>query len=361
VSNIMMRNVLLLVPAAAILAGCGNLSQEDLLFLGAIPAKEALEVRPAGADSDVDDAAGTTTQAMEVQCAHEFDVKCHARNIAATLNTITFSLLGLVDKVVEFPPSKRAPGRRVWGPFFDFAGGGNTTRFEMVRVDGGRAYRFCLHAVVGRIDDKDADDVTCDTDVDEDSGLTLLLDGTLTPGTIDGARARTGAGTMTLQTGRVPDLAPFGRTMEINFANTDGQTDIDITVEGQPELFGVGEREPLKYTFFRDDDGSGDFGFVLFTNINKPEENLPRIERLDMVAKWLTNEAGVGRVRVTEGDLGAEVFVADQCWDSTQSEVFLAADYTADDLPYAALDPYVLEDVAQCPFDIADVELPALE
>lgn len=356
----MMRHFLALLPAAAVLVGCGNLSQEDLVFLGAIPAKEALEVRPAGAVSEAD-SDNTATRAMEVQCAHEFDVKCQARNIAFTLNTITFELLGLVDKVVEFPPSKRERGRRVWGPFFDFAGGGNTARFEMVRINGGASVRFCLHVVSGRIDDRDAEDITCDVDVDDDSGLSKFLDGTLTPGAIDGARARTGEGNMTLHTGRIPDVAQFGRTMTIDFANTGGRTDIDITVEGQREIAAVGERPPLSYSFFRADDGSGDFSFVMFANINKPEENAPRIERLDMVASWNTDEAGVGRVRVSEGDLGDEVFIADQCWDDTDTEVFVALDFTGDELPRAAVNPpYVIEDEDKCPFLVETVPLPEL-
>lgn len=355
----MMRNILLLVPVAAILAGCGNLSQEDLVFLGAIPAKEALEVRPAGAASEAD-AAGTETRGLQEQCTQALDVKCQARNIAGGLNGITFALLGLVDTVVEFPPTKREPGRRVWGPFFNFRDD-STTRFEMVRIDGGRTMRFCLHATKGAIKDRDADDITCDTDSDEDSGLKMILEGTLTPGTIDGSRARFGQGHMDLQTGRVPDFAPFGRTMSIDFDNTEGRTDIDILVAGQPEFGGVGERAPIEFSFFRNDDGAGDFGFVAFMNINKPEENKPRIERLDMVAKWDADEAGVGRARVTGGDLGGEEFLVDQCWDNTLTEVFLAADFTGDEDPRAALDPYVLDDEGQCPFLVETVPLPVLE
>lgn len=356
----MMRNFFLLLSAAAMLAGCGNLSQEDLLFLGAIPAKEALEVRPAGAVSEAD-SANSDSQAMEVQCAHELDVKCQARNIAVTLNTITFELLGIVDTVVEFPPSKRERGRRVWGPFFDFAGGGNTTRFEMVRTNGGTTVEFCLHAVRGRIDDKDAEDVTCDTDVDDDSGLQMLLSGELSPGAVDGARARFGRGFMVLQTGRVPDLAPFGRTMEITFDNTEDRTDIDILVVGQRPLDVLAERPPLNFSFEREADGSGTFGFQMFANIHKPEEGRPLIERLNLVAEWNADEAGVGRARVTEGELGTEEFLVDQCWDDADREVFLAVDFTGDELPRAPVNPpYVAADEDECPFLVETVPLPEL-
>jgi hypothetical protein len=344
---------------AASLVGCGNLSQEDLVFLGAIPAKEALEVRPAGARGDAD-APGEETQAMEEQCAHELDVKCQARNIATLLNTVTFSLLALVDAVVEFPPSKREPGRRVWGPYFDF-GNGTTSRFEMLRVDGGAAYEFCFHAVRDNIRDRDADDVTCDTDIDEDSGLTLILSGKLSPGSIDGARARFGRGTMLLQTARVPEFVAFGRTMTIDFDNTENETNINITVEGQPVFNGVAEREPLNYAFARGADGAGTFDFAMFANIHNAGEGRPLIERLELVAEWNADEAGVGRARVTEGELGDEVFIVDQCWDDALREVFLAADFTGDGFDRAALEGYTLDDEAQCVFPVSDVLLPDLE
>ena len=169
---------------------------------------------------------------------------------------------------------------------------------------------------------------------------------------------RSGSGSMVLQTGRLPgDLALVGRTMSFDFDNTDGRTDINIVVEGQPLFGGVGEREPIEYTFFRDADGAGEFGFVLFGNINEPGQNLPNIERFDMVAKWNSDEAGRGKARVSEGDLGADVFSVDQCWDADDAQVYLEVDFTGDlDLPN------IVGDAGQCVVDegLVDVLLPQL-
>ena len=346
--------VLLLLAAAPLTVGCGDLSQEDLLFRAAIPAKEALEVRPAGAASDADGAgaAGTETQAMEVAC-EAFDVKCQARNVSFVLNSVTFTLLDLVDRIVSFPPSQRERGRRVWGPFFDFDSGA-TSRFEMVRTDGGAAYRFCLHSVAGRIADRDARDVTCDTDVDDDTGLTLLLEGTFSPGDLAGARARSGVGSMLFHTGRLPgELAAIGRTMAIDFDNEDDETNVTITVEGQRDVGSVFERDPISYEFRRDAAGAGTFGFVLFADVHQDDENaanLRRIERLDIVAQWNADQAGRGVARVREGDLGAEEFTVDQCWDSADAQVYRGLDFSGD-----LEDPFVEGDEGRCEVPLEDV------
>jgi hypothetical protein len=325
-----MMRTLILLPCA--LAACGDLSQEDLLFRSAIPAKEDIEVVPAGAESQAQVTNGTRAQALEEECA-PVDVRCTAKNVSTGLNAITFFLLDLVDTVVQHPPTTRERGRRVWGPFFD-AANGHSARFEMRRQADGRAYELCLHTVEGRIGEGSADDMTCETDADEDSGLTVVLKGTLSPGALDGARARSGAGTMVFETGRLGGgLAAIGRTMSIDFDNGDERIDIQVTVTGQREEGGVADREPLTYTFARAADGGGEFGFAVFANFNQPDENLPRSERLDMVALWRADQAGRGLARVTGGDLSPNQVLIDQCWDADGTQVYARADATTQPEP----------------------------
>lgn len=347
--------LLFLAPATLLAVACGDLSQEDLLFRAAVPAKADVEVVPAGVESQAQSAASTRAQGLEEQCAAT-DLKCSARNVSGGLNAITFFLLDLVDAIVQHPPTSRERGRRVWGPFFDF-GDGNTARFEMKRINGGLTYQFCLHAVAGRIRDQDADDITCDSDVDEDSGLTLLLKGALSPGALGSARARSGSGTMTLQSGRLGDeLARIGRTMTIDFDNRDEGTDVHIVVEGQRDEALI-EREPIDYSFVRDAEGAGEFTFTVFANFDDDGARL-RKERLDMAAKWLPDQSGRGLARVTGGDVAPDQVLVDQCWDAAGAQLYVLADVTTQ-----PGDPMQLEgDPALCTIDdgVVDLLLPTL-
>lgn len=351
-------SLMLLAALTPLAVACGDLSQEDLLFRDAVPSKADVEVVPAGVESQAQEEADSTrSQPLEEACAGPTDLKCSARNVSTGLNAITFFLLDLVDAIVKHPPSKRERGRRVWGPFFDF-GNGSTARFEMRRINGGLTYEFCLHGVPGTIRDQDAGDVSCDTDVDEDSGLTLLLRGELSPGTIAGAGARSGVGSMTLQTGRLDDdLSSIGRTMNIDFNNEGDRVDVQITVEGQLEEGGLLEREPIEYTFAREADGSGEFTFTVFANFDDQPLRL-RKERLDMAAQWRTDQSGRAVARVTGGDLAPDEVFVNQCWDAAQAQVYVLADVTTQ-----PGDPLLLEgDASQCVIDegVVDELLPTL-
>lgn len=316
-----MRSFVPLLLAAALVGGtsaCGDLSQEDLLFRAAVPSKKDVEVRPAGVESEADDASDSTaTQALEVEC-EDTDLRCKSIQIAKGLNGITFALLDLVDFVVAQPPSKRSPGRRVWGPYFD-AAKGTTARFEMFRLEDGVSYAFCLHAAAGFVGELKAKDVSCETDVDDESGMTLVLSGTFSPGDLEGARARTGAGSMTLETARLPDLAEAGRQMVIDFNNADNRTDIDITVVGQRVPGSVQEREPVIYGYTREADGSGTFDFDLLFNFVK---DTVRPEDLVIKAKWNADQAGRADASITGGDIQGDGLSVSQCWDADGADVF---------------------------------------
>jgi hypothetical protein len=303
--------------ALALAAGCGDLSQEDLLFRAALPSKSEIELVPAGSAAEAP-AARTSSlrQAMEVECA-ELDLRCHAQNVATNLNGLTFGLLDLVDFVVSHPPTTRARGRRVWGPYFDLQSG-LTSRFEMLRRDDGVTYDFCLHAVRGVIRDRDARDLSCEVEEDEDSGMILVFSGFFRPGELGGARARTGAGEMILELARIPEMAAAGRRLVFVFDNADERTNIDILLEGSRIPGTVTVREPVLYSYSREADGAGDFLFDIVGNVL--DESL-RLENLVIEAKWTASQAGRADARITGGDAGPGATVA-QCWDEALAEVF---------------------------------------
>ncbi len=299
-------------------AGCGDLSQEDLIFRAAVPSKSAVELRPAGAASEANASDSSTSQALEAACA-EGDLRCTARQTARGINNLTFSLLDLVDAVTAQPPTTRARGKRVWGPFF-VADKGFTARFEMDRVDD-TTFGFCLHAVAGPIGPRKGKDVTCDTDVDDDSGLAVLLSGSFSPGEIQDRGARSGSGDMTLEVARLPDFGTLGRELSFQFDN-DGHTHITVDLDGVVRPDGS-TATPLHYDFLRETDGSGTFDFEVIADIPlRDVDNTPRLEDLHIAAAWNAEQAGRAHGGITGGDAGAGVQET-QCWDDTGTNSFV--------------------------------------
>lgn len=317
----LLPTLLAVAGLVAATTACGDLSQEDLLFRAALPSKSELELLPAGAASTADASSGAG-QALARAC-DDADLHCQSLKVAEELNGLTFGLLDVVDFVTAHPPSERARGRRVWGPYFD-ADKDVTSRFEMVRRRNGVTYDFCLHATAGRVRGSDARDLSCDVDVHEETGLAVVLSGFFTPGELAGARARSGEGGLTLELGRLPDHDGVGRRLEFRFNNREARTDIEVTLVGARVPGTVTEREPVHYAFTRETDGSGTFLFDVLANIVKDS---PRLEQLLIVAEWNAEQAGRADGSVSGGDAGPGVTVA-QCWDTAGDEVFHESTFT---------------------------------
>ncbi|MCP4500503.1 MAG: hypothetical protein GY822_11135 [Deltaproteobacteria bacterium] len=118
------------------------------------------------------------------------DLRCHAIAIATHLNRLTTSILGLVDRVLEHPPTFRQSAngftRRVWGPF---RADQLTLRVEMTRTPD-NIYVICLHGAQGELARRPApEEFSCESEP-SDFGLTTLLRGAFIPGPISNSRAQ---------------------------------------------------------------------------------------------------------------------------------------------------------------------------
>ncbi|OGQ17858.1 MAG: hypothetical protein A2138_06635 [Deltaproteobacteria bacterium RBG_16_71_12] len=310
--------------AGLALSGCGNLSEDDLFFFAGLPQKRQLEMRPAGEPSTAEEG-NTAEQALETPC-EEGDLRCHARDVAHMLNGVSFALIDLIDEALKHPPTRRERDRRVWGPVFDPAKQA-TFRFEMVRMDDPASelgtFVLCAHGVAGRVRERLADEVSCDTDVDEETGLALLLSGQFTPGELEGARARTGVGSLALELSRVEPLKGVGRRLTVDFDNDDDRTELHLSVNGAL-LAGTNiERERVDYDFAREADGSGTLHFDTFADL-APDQ--PGVENLVIGAAWDAEQAGRAEAAVSRvADLENPLFVAVQCWDAGLGTVFFRA------------------------------------
>ena len=110
------------VVALALGAGCGSWSNEDILFVAALPTREALALKlPASAGQALCAPPGPSL------------VWGWAKPVGDGLNGVVDSLLALVDLVKRTPPTTREPDARVWGPWDDQKHPGMEVRVTMRR------------------------------------------------------------------------------------------------------------------------------------------------------------------------------------------------------------------------------------
>ena len=92
----------------ALACACGNLSNEDIAFLEAIPQKDQLHVKVPEGD------------AAQPACAiGAADIWIGAKSTGDNINQGVDGILSFVDTVRTIPPTTRDPDTRTWGPFPD--------------------------------------------------------------------------------------------------------------------------------------------------------------------------------------------------------------------------------------------------
>jgi hypothetical protein len=105
-----MRSASKLAALLALLCACGNLSNEDIAFIEALPKSSDLHL------SVPVQAALSTPPACALGDASQWTA---ARDIGDKLNAGVDGVLAMVDAIRLVTPTRRAPDLRVWGPFPD--------------------------------------------------------------------------------------------------------------------------------------------------------------------------------------------------------------------------------------------------
>jgi hypothetical protein len=162
-----MRSSLLIL--ALLIAACGNLSNDDIAFMEAIPQKEQLQVKvPAN---------GTSQPACSLGSA---DIYTAAKTTGDSINSGISSLLALVDAIRGVPATTRDTDSRTWGPFPDGSHAGFNIEVDMQReVDAqGIPWRWDYQI----------------TEIKQDGTAALVV----IDGNFYGAQASTGTGHITL-------------------------------------------------------------------------------------------------------------------------------------------------------------------
>jgi hypothetical protein len=266
-----------LVFLALSCAACGDLSNEDIAFLEAIPQQQALQVK-----------VPSNALVAKPSCAlGDATVYEDAKSTGDSINAGVSGLLSLVDSIRATPPTSRDADSRTWGPFADGGHVGFEVQVQMTRqVDQtGAPWRW---------------DYVISERPKGGAFLTIL------EGTFFGAQSRSGTGRMTLH---------FENTAQLGIAKpSDPQFPMHIFYDlgDDPQTIsvdltaGVAFGLPgFDYSYAGYADGHGQFSYALAGGNGCTTE-----------VTTLFNAAGAGRdsFHVRCGPfVSAEV---QQCWDA---------------------------------------------
>ena len=126
----------LLVAAAS---GCGTWSNDDLVFLYALPSKDKLQANVPGTGT-TQQGLGTRRDGLSLNGpSGTFE---RTKKAATEFNGGLLKLLGLVDTVRKLKPSHRTEDSRTWGPYSDASMGDREARLVITRREDASGLRF---------------------------------------------------------------------------------------------------------------------------------------------------------------------------------------------------------------------------
>ncbi|MEO0811451.1 MAG: hypothetical protein AAFY60_01215, partial [Myxococcota bacterium] len=227
-----MKRALLCILAG--LYGCGEITNEDLVFLAAVPTSEELAIV---VDEQM---AAASAQTLQLKSAQELGepsgTYLNLSSLATELNSHVDFILDFVDDLGRgVAPTLREDDRRVWGPFHE--NGGPAIRLEIAREfrDEVPVYTYCLH--VARPGETNGDP-QCSPDravTDNSNGWRAYLYGAFTPlNVIQWARTGQGVFTLDFEAARAVDAlenpGDEGRfSVEYDFAEGGEAKDLEVT------------------------------------------------------------------------------------------------------------------------------------
>ena len=312
----------LLLLATMLASACGNFSNEDLIFFAALPRAEDVSLRVPGADYGQEQQRLSSSSQPLVACADD-DLRCLAGRISTDINAGVLAMLDMVDHMaLDYPPSHREPGLRLWGPVY-LPEQNLSIRFEMRRLtdDRGVSFVYCLHALRGEANLDLANTIGCEVE-DDPSGLKRILRGQYFPA----GEAATEANNSAAQ-GQGELLVDLNRSRDAGLGKLDDQGRLLIAYQNDATALHINLQirelvDPQTllpggsdYNYLRRADGSGTFDFVVNADFIDGFI-LSRLENLHIQAAWTACESGQAQAQITGGDLDADQQIeAAQCWD----------------------------------------------
>jgi hypothetical protein len=280
---------------AALVAGCGNYSNEDLEFMNALPQGDALRAEmPA-----VSPALSPEDEAELAKMTHDT-----TRGFNAWLG----GLVSMVDLVRSFPPTSRTRDSRTWGPFEPDRGKLVNRDWQtrmIMRRNLVNPEQFDYEIAFHKIGTSDLD-------------WPVFIRGWF----LAGQTARKGRGHVQLVTAGPRaggmDLTDLGMLdhLEIDYDTSADPVTVDMTITNLPGPLG-GEPAMLIYSYLASAAGQGEMTFDVFGNI--PGTGAP-IEHLNVTSRWRASGEGRAQATIVSGD--GQGLQQTQCWSSSFEQTF---------------------------------------
>lgn len=292
----------LLVLTAA--SGC-TWSNDDLVFLAALPTKAQLETKvPETATTQ--QPLGQRQDGLSLYGAS--NTYARTRKAASDFNGGLLRVLELVDHVRKQNPSARTKDSRTWGPYSDSKTPDIEARLVITRVADPLHYEWSI-------------DLRRKTESEWFSPIT----GTYLPNATDDITRGMGTVRFEAQQNRERGFAGFGDDATLQWIEVRYATDADpVHVEvdfsfRREDFFGFVDEWMLKYESKQFEDQSGSLRFDLVGDFVKTGA---ANETLTFLSRWRTDGAGRADVTAQGGDLASSFKAGIECWNSEFQTVY---------------------------------------
>jgi hypothetical protein len=289
------RKALFLSLPLAMLAACGNYSNEDLEFMNALPEGDALR-------AEIPATSAALAPADEAELARQ------THDTTRGFNGLVAGLAGIVDVVRSYPPASRTPDSRTWGPFAP-------ERDRLVNQDW-----WTRMTVRRNLDDPAQFDyeIAVHKAGNSDLDWPVVISGSFK----SGETARRGRGHIQLTTAKARSEGMIFVGMEtidhveIDYDTVSDPVSIQMTITALPPLVGTDPPAMLVYGYRANAAGQGQMTFDVYGNVLTG----PAVEHVNVTALWLPSGEGRALGTIVEGDgQGAR---RTQCWDSQFKQTF---------------------------------------
>jgi hypothetical protein len=266
------------LAALALGAGCGSWSNEDILFVAALPTREALALKvPASAGQALCAPPGPS------------QVWGWAKPVGDGLNAAVDAMLALVDLVKRTPPTTRETDARIWGPWDDQKHPGMEVRVTMRRSRDGAGVPSYAYLFEER---------------PRGGAFQSVLDGSFR-----GESALAGKGTFALHFATVralgisdhPDSDPYG-DLSVQYDRTGDPRTLGLDVPAGPQSASLAS---FNYGYAGYQSGNGEFDYVFVND---------QAQRYEVTARFDAHGAGRADVGVVLSPTVRLTF--SECWDA---------------------------------------------
>jgi hypothetical protein len=305
---------------------CGQLSNDDLVFLNGVPKSQEVNVDVQGTSSNT--SALTADGAVGDTATYYGDLA----NQANQGNVNVDNILTFIDSIGHgYEPTKRSADGRVWGPIHDVDGQHYTLRFEVRRDNGVFTYCLWMGQDTEVTGEPTCDDVPAFDTIDQQpvDGMIAVLWGTYTP-SLDASGALNSSGelTLALESAYENGLSADRGTLGVRHAYADAGAQKSIDVIADTPVIGVTPALHAELTYSHDVDGRVLFGLDTPANVITTTAAL---EQVSIRACWRDGGGGRADVDVSGGDLkGLREATSEECWDAGELRtyyIFTVPDY----------------------------------